>query len=43
MYLRHETDYFAWDTAMDYINRLFSVYGPRNEILNVSFQILYGT
>lgn len=36
VYLRQETDYFAWDATMDYLNRLFSVYGPRNEILNVS-------
>ncbi|KAL7036524.1 hypothetical protein ACKWTF_008832 [Chironomus riparius] len=35
MYLRQETDYFAWDTAIDYVNRLFSVYGSRNEILNI--------
>ncbi|CAG9805230.1 unnamed protein product [Chironomus riparius] len=35
MYLKKETDYFAWDTAIDYVNRLFSVYGSRNEILNI--------
>ncbi|XP_070509763.1 aminopeptidase N-like [Chironomus tepperi] len=34
LYLRHETDYFAWDVAMDYFNRMFDAYGPRNEILN---------
>jgi len=37
LYMRQETDYFAWDVTMDYINKLFAVYGPRNEILNVSF------
>jgi aminopeptidase N len=36
LYLRQETDYFVWDAAMDYINRLLNVYGPRNSILNVS-------
>ena len=37
LYLRHETNYFAWDVASDFIYKLFDVFGPRNEALNVSF------
>lgn len=40
LYLRHELNFFPWDIAIEHINKLFAVFGPRNHILNVSYCIL---
>jgi aminopeptidase N len=35
-YLKHELNFFAWDIAMEHINKVFNAFGHRNPILNVS-------
>jgi aminopeptidase N len=37
MYLMHETNFFAWDIAMVHIDELYDAFGPKHDILNVSF------